>query len=57
MNPVQSLSKVSGISGTLITLAAAVLLLAGIQAASTILGPLILSVYLTLIFGRAPPLV
>jgi len=52
MNPVQSLSKVSGISGILITLAAAVLLLAGIQAASSFLGPLILSVYLTLIFGK-----
>ena len=51
MNPAQSLSKVSGISGILITLAAAIILLAGIQAASSILGPLILSVYLTLIFG------
>jgi predicted PurR-regulated permease PerM len=51
MNPAQSLSKISGISGILITLAAAILLLAGIQAASSILGPLILSVYLTLIFG------
>ncbi len=51
MNPAQSPSKVSGISGILITLAAAILLLAGIQAASSILGPLILSVYLTLIFG------
>jgi len=51
MNPAQSLSRVSGISGILITLAAAILLLAGIQAASSILGPLILSVYLTLIFG------
>lgn len=48
MNPAQSLNK---ISGTLITLAAAVVLFAGIQAASSILGPLILSVYLTLIFG------
>jgi len=48
MNPAQSLSKVSGI---LITLAAAIILLAGIQAASSILGPFILSVYLTLIFG------
>lgn len=48
MNPAQSLSKVSGI---LITLAAAVVLFAGIQAASPILGPLVLSVYLTLIFG------
>ena len=51
MNPAQSLSKVSGLSGILITLAAAIVLLAGIQAASSILGPLILSVYLTLIFG------
>ncbi len=51
MNPAQSLSKVSGISGILITLAAAIILLAGIQAASSILGPFILSVYLTLIFG------
>jgi predicted PurR-regulated permease PerM len=48
MNSAQSLSKVSGI---LITLAAAIILLAGIQAASSILGPFILSVYLTLIFG------
>jgi len=49
MNPAQSLSKVSGI---LITLAGLILLLAGIQAASPILGPFILSVYLTLIFGK-----
>jgi AI-2 transport protein TqsA len=48
MNPAQSFPKVSGI---LITLAAAIVLLAGIQAASSILGPFILSVYLTLIFG------
>jgi predicted PurR-regulated permease PerM len=51
MNPAQSLSKISGVSGILITLAAAIILLAGIQAASSILGPFILSVYLTLIFG------
>jgi predicted PurR-regulated permease PerM len=38
-------------SGIMITLAAAVVLFAGIQAASSILGPLLLSVYLTLIFG------
>jgi predicted PurR-regulated permease PerM len=48
MNPVQSLPRVSGI---LITLAAAVLLLAGIQAASPIIGPLLFSIYLTLVFG------
>ena len=48
MNPAPSLS---GSSGILITLAAAVILLAGIQAASSILGPLLFSVYLTLIFG------
>jgi predicted PurR-regulated permease PerM len=48
MNPAQSFPKVSGI---LITLAAATVLFAGIQAASSILGPFILSVYLTLIFG------
>ena len=48
MNPTLPLSRVSGI---LITLAAAVIILAGIQAASSILGPLLLSVYLTLIFG------
>jgi len=51
MNSAQSSSKVSGISGILITMAAAIIILAGIQAASSILGPLILSVYLTLIFG------
>lgn len=51
MNSAQSLSKISGVSGILITLAAAIILLAGIQAASSILGPFILSVYLTLIFG------
>jgi AI-2 transport protein TqsA len=51
MNPTQLLSKVSGVSGILITLAAAILLLAGIQAASSILGPFLLSVYLTLILG------
>ncbi|MCK7478903.1 MAG: AI-2E family transporter [Candidatus Moduliflexus flocculans] len=51
MNPVQLLSKCTGISGFLITLAAATLLLAGIQAASSVLGPFILSVYLTLILG------
>ncbi len=51
MNPAQSLSKISGVSGILITLASAIILLAGIQAASSILGPFILSVYLTLIFG------
>ncbi len=48
MNPAPSLSRVSGI---LITLAAAIIILAGIQAASSILGPFILSVYLTLILG------
>jgi predicted PurR-regulated permease PerM len=48
MNSVQSLSKVSVI---LITLAAATILLAGIQAASSVIGPFILSVYLTLILG------
>jgi predicted PurR-regulated permease PerM len=48
MNPTLSLSRVSGI---LITLAAAIIILAGIQAASSILGPLLLSVYLTLILG------
>lgn len=51
MNPVQSLSKISALSGILITLAAAIILLAGIQAASSILGPFLLSVYLALIFG------
>jgi predicted PurR-regulated permease PerM len=51
MNPALLPSKVSGISGILITLAAVTLLLAGIQAASPILGPLILSVYLTLILS------
>ena len=51
MNPIQSLSKVSALSGILITLSAAIVLLAGIQAASSVLGPLLLSVYLTLIFG------
>lgn len=51
MNPVQSLSKVSGMSGIMIALAAVVILLAGIQAASSVIGPLLLSVYLTLIFG------
>ncbi|MFA5267719.1 MAG: AI-2E family transporter [Methanoregula sp.] len=51
MNPAQSLSKVSGLSGILIALAAAIVLFAGIQAASPIIGPFILSVYLTLIFG------
>jgi AI-2 transport protein TqsA len=48
MNAAQSFPKVSGI---LIALAAAIVLFAGIQAASPILGPVILSVYLTLIFG------
>jgi AI-2 transport protein TqsA len=48
MNPTLSLSRLSGI---LITLAAAIVILAGIQAAASILGPLVLSVYLTLIFG------
>jgi AI-2 transport protein TqsA len=48
LDRVRSLSKVSGI---LITLAAAVILLAGIQAASSFLGPLLFSVYLTLLFG------
>jgi AI-2 transport protein TqsA len=51
MNPVQSLSKVSGLPGILIAMAAAVILLAGLQAASPVLGPVILSVYLALIFG------
>ena len=51
MNPVQPLSKVSALSGILIAMAAAIVLLAGIQAASSFLGPLLLSVYLTLIFG------
>lgn len=51
MNRLQSLPKGSGLPGILITLAAAIVLLAGIQAASPILGPLLLSVYLTLIFG------
>ena len=51
MNPAQSLSKVSHLSGLMITLAAAVVLFAGVQAASSVLGPLLLSVYLTLIFG------
>ena len=51
MNPVQSLSKLSSLSGIMITLAAAVVLLAGIQAASSVIGPFLLSVYLTLIFG------
>ncbi len=48
MNPTPPISRLSGI---LITLAAAIVILAGIQAASSILGPLVLSVYLTLIFG------
>jgi AI-2 transport protein TqsA len=48
MNADQSFPKVSGL---LITLAAATVLFVGIQAASPILGPFILSVYLTLIFG------
>jgi predicted PurR-regulated permease PerM len=48
MNPYPSLSRVSGI---LITLAAVIIILAGIQAASPVLGPLLLSVYLTLILG------
>lgn len=48
MNPAPSRSRLSGI---LITLAAAVVLFAGIQAASPVLGPLLLSVYLTLILG------
>jgi AI-2 transport protein TqsA len=48
MNPALSLSRVSGI---LITLAAVIIILAGIQAASPVLGPFILSVYLTLILG------
>ena len=48
MNSTPSLSRVSGI---LIALAAAIIIFAGIQAASSILGPFILSVYLTLILG------
>jgi AI-2 transport protein TqsA len=48
MKAAQSLSRVSGI---LITLAAAIIIFAGIQAASPVLGPFILSVYLTLILG------
>ncbi len=51
MNPDQSQSKVSQLSGIMISLAAAVVLFAGIQAASSFLGPLLLSIYLTLIFG------
>jgi predicted PurR-regulated permease PerM len=41
----------SRLSGILIPLAAAIVLLAGIKAASPILGPLVFSVFLTLIFG------
>jgi predicted PurR-regulated permease PerM len=48
MNPYPSLS---GVSGILIALAAVIIILAGIQAASPVLGPFILSVYLTLILG------
>lgn len=48
MNTAPSRSRMSGI---LITLAAAVVLFAGVQAASPVLGPLLLSVYLTLILG------
>ncbi len=48
MNTAPSRSRLSGI---LITLAAAVVLFAGVQAASPVLGPLLLSVYLTLILG------
>lgn len=44
-------SSLSGSSRVLITLAAAVILLAGIKAAAPILGPLLFSVFLTLIFG------
>lgn len=51
MHPVHELSKVLQISGILLSLAAAVILFAGLQAASPVLGPLLLSVYLTLIFG------
>jgi predicted PurR-regulated permease PerM len=51
MNPDQLLPKLSGLSGSLVALAAVIVLLAGIQAASSVLGPLLLSVYLTLIFG------
>lgn len=51
MNPVQSLMKVSMLPGIVITLAAVIILLAGVQAASSVLGPFLLSIYLTLIFG------
>ena len=44
-------SSLSGSSRVLITLAAAVILLAGIKEAAPILGPLLFSVFLTLIFG------
>jgi predicted PurR-regulated permease PerM len=48
MNSTPSQTKLSTI---LIPIAAAIVLFAGIQAASSILGPLLLSVYFTLIFG------
>jgi AI-2 transport protein TqsA len=48
MNTAPSQAKLSGI---LIALAAAIVIFAGIKAASPILGPLLFSVFLTLIFG------
>jgi predicted PurR-regulated permease PerM len=48
MNLSQSQSRLSGI---LIPLAAAIVLFAGMKAASPVLGPLVFSVFLTLIFG------
>ena len=51
MNPTPSLSKAAGICGILITMAAAVVILAGIREAASVLGPLLLSVYLMLILG------
>ena len=48
MNSTLSQSRLSGI---LIPLAAAVVIFAGIKAASPVLGPLVFSVFLTLIFG------
>jgi predicted PurR-regulated permease PerM len=51
MHRTPSFSKAAGISGILIALAAAVVILAGIREAASVLGPLLLSVYLMLIFG------
>ena len=48
MNPSLSQSRLSGI---LIPLAAAIVIFAGMKAASPVLGPLVFSVFLTLIFG------